>query len=377
MAERSPLNSNVANHSGNAPESASRSAVRVIAYVALAGAVAAVVYSEMRSRQDRAAFKSQEERLLAQRGITSSSERQLSPEYTDAKNRLVADPPSDPAALLDPATIVLAHYVDTEADVQPVDWKGFQEHLARATDKEVVVREYWNSPDDVAGLKTGDIHIVALHSADTPYLVNNAGLVPVAVLGTETGATGNRMNIAVPAQSGIKSLADIRGHKLTCTRPDSITGYRAAIAVLMQEANLRPDTDYTVHFSYGQKESALGLIAGRYQVAALSDDKVQSLLKSGKINENDFRIIYQSEVIPRVTLGYVYNLKPELAQKIAAATTAFTNQSGPTEEFTSKPMRFQSIDYKKDFPFVRKIDSSFDPRIRKRVPVETAAANEP
>jgi phosphonate transport system substrate-binding protein len=144
-----------------------------------------------------------------------------------------------------------------------------------------------------------------------------------------------------------------------------MTGYRAAIIVLAQQAGLRLDGDYAINFSLGQKRSVLGLIGGDYSVAALSDDKVQSMLKKGSIKASDYRVIYQSEVIPRLTIGYVYNLDPALAAKVTSAALNFKNEGGGAEESTGEPMRFFPTDYKKDFEFVRTVDNSFDPRFSK------------
>ena len=284
---------------------------------------------------------------------------------------MLADPPSDPKDLLNPDTLVLAHYVDGDVDKQLVDWDALQAALEQETGKKVVRQQYDNSVDDVAEVKAGKFQLVALHAADAPYIVNNAGFIPIAVLGTEAGANGNRLDIAVPAKSKMQALADIRGHKLTCTEPNSMTGYRAAIIVLAQQAGLRLDEDYVINFSLGQKRSVLGLIAGDYSVAALSDDKLQSMLKKGSIQASDYRVIFQSEVIPRLTIGYVYNLEPTLAAKVTSVALNFKNEGGAAEESTGEPMRFFPIDYKKDFEFVRTVDNSFDPRFFKTVKAES------
>jgi phosphonate transport system substrate-binding protein len=104
---------------------------------------------------------------------------------------------------------------------------------------------------------------------------------------------------------------------------------------------------------------------GEFEVAALSDDKLESLLKSGDIQESDYRVIYQSEVIPRLTIGYVYNLQPELAEKVVQAILEFKNEKGDTEDSAGAPLHFVPADYKKDFDLVRRIDDSFDPRFAK------------
>jgi phosphonate transport system substrate-binding protein len=214
----------------------------------------------------------------------------------------------------------------------------------------------------VAAVQAAKIHLVALHAADVPYLVNQAGFVPWAVLGSAQGASGNHLDLAVLATSPIRSLADVRGRLLTCTRPDSITGYRAAIAVLLGQAGMQPDVDYAIHFSHGQKRSIEGLLDGTHQVAALSDDKLQELLGEGELKEGQLRLIYESQVIPRLTIGCLHQLHPELAAKARAAALAFDNQGAAADAKSAGPMRFVPIDYQADFEFVRQIDDAFDPR---------------
>jgi phosphonate transport system substrate-binding protein len=347
--------------------------LRTVAYCSVAAAVGMVGYNTYSTVQDRALMRESVDQLTELRGLVQPVQKHLAPEYTDKEGRLLADAPSDPKDLLDPDTLVLAHYIDGDVDKQLVDWDALQAVLEQETGRKILRQQYENSAHDVAAVKAGTIQLVALHAADAPYVVNNAGFIPVAVLGTEAGAHGNRLDIAVAADSKIRALGDIRGHKLTCTEPNSMTGYRAAIIVLAQQAGLRLDEDYAINFSLGQKRSVLGLIGGDYSVAALSDDKVQSMLKKGSIKPSDYRVIYQSEVIPRLTIGYVYNLEPTLAAKVASATLNFKNEGGGAEESTGEPMRFFPIEYKTDFEFVRTVDNCFDPRFFKSAKTEPKA----
>jgi hypothetical protein len=83
-------------------------------------------------------------------------------------------------------------------------------------------------------------------------------------------------------------------------------------------------------------------------------------------------------VVPRLTIGHIYNLQPELVDKVTATILDFGNEGSAAEG--GKPMRFMKADYKKDFQFVRSIDDCFDPRFHKLVqadPVPTADENPP
>jgi phosphonate transport system substrate-binding protein len=363
------MNSNVP--AGVSPQVAARpsaSAARWLLYLTLASAIGTIAYAEYQSLRASEMLRRSQALMVENIGVTAPVRKHLAAQFSDKRGRMLADPPSDAAKLVDPETLVVAYGEDSDLEVQPIDWPGFQSDLAAATGKHVETRIYQNTPDEVAEILAGKIHVIALHAADTPYLVNNAGFIPVAIVGSDSGAEGNRLDIAVAPTSQIKSLADFKGHTLTCTTPASITGHRAAVALLLQETGLRPDVDYTITFSLGQKRSVLGLVEGEYEAAALSDDKLRSLLKSQRLKESDYRMIFQSQVIPRFAIGYVYNLQPELAAKVGDAILGFKNENGSVGEDNPKPMHFVAVDYKKDFEFVRKIDESFDPRLGPKPP---------
>jgi phosphonate transport system substrate-binding protein len=343
--------------------------MRVVLYLGLFVTVGIVAYMGVQASQARSQLKTAQDKSVVGLGIEINS-KHLAAEYSDKTGRLLADPPADPSRLIDPDAIEVAYIDDVDADASEVDWREFQAHLAEVTAKKVNIRSYTNSVEDVTAVREGKIQVVALHAADTPYLVNNAGFIPVAVLANEGNATGHRLDLAVPAASAIQTLADIKGHSLTCTMPLSISGYRAAVALLMQDAHLRPNVDYYITFSLSQKRSVLGLAQpkGAFEVVSVADDKLQKQLSKGKIKASDFRMIYQSPVIPRTTIGYVYNLKPDLAEKVRQAIVGFANNGGAEDDATGKPSRFFPVDYKKDFEFIRKIDDSFDPRLGGKPP---------
>jgi phosphonate transport system substrate-binding protein len=352
-----------------------RRIARIVLYGALLGVLAMVVVAAMRASQADNDLKKRQDSLVSDFGITAPAPKHLSSKFTDKDLRLLADPPSDPKLLLNPDTLVVARWQDADVETTSVDWDRFKKFLGDATGKKVELREYQNTPGDLSAIEEGKAQVVALHAADTPYLVNNLGFIPIAVLGSDAGALGNHLDLAVSTKSKVENLADIRGRTLVSSTPFSITGHRAAIAVLLQQAGMRPNVDYYIVYSNSQKRSVLGVASGEYEIAALSDDKVQSLRKKGSIKEGDFRVIYHSEVIPRLTIGYVYNLEPRLAEKVAKAILDFQNDKADPNEATGKPMRFFKIDYRHDFEFVRKIDDSFDPRFGAKIPKAPDAAD--
>ncbi len=88
---------------------------------------------------------------------------------------------------------------------------------------------------------------------------------------------------------------------------------------------------------------------------------------SGRVllEEEDTIVIYQSQKFPTTGFGYVYNLKPELAEKVKESFASFEwdkPDGSPTslkEEFSkSNEGKFLPITYQEHWDVIRKIDAA-------------------
>jgi len=351
--------------------------VRLLLYACLLAAAIYVGNTALQYINTNKSLEETWEKTAASSGLVTPAPKTLLPQFNDAKGRLLADPPTSPDQLLDPDTLVVAHINGTDEN-PGTSWDVFEADLAKATGKKVTDMVYDNSADQMATIAKNQITIVAAHAADAPFLVNNFGFQPVAVLGDNSGANGNHLDIIVPADSTIASLDDLKGHTLECTVPASITGYRAAVALLMENQHLRPNVDYYISWSTGQKRSIMGVIDKKFDAAAVSDDKLMSLVASGDVDKTKYKVIYQSAVIPRTTIGYFYNLKPDLAQKVVTAILNFKPTAAAADEAdsgSSSLLHFIPIDYVSDFSLVRTIDDSFDPRFDAKTKTKSTDSN--
>jgi phosphonate transport system substrate-binding protein len=295
------------------------------------------------------------EELLGFRALNSTIQKSLDPRFVDANGDLVADPPASSGDFLSPETLVLAHYLGDDEGKLRVDWDALRKKLAEATGREVTVQAYIHTPEEVEAVAAGRIHLLAAHSAEIPSNVNSAGLVPFAELGTDQATDGNRLLIAAVPDDSIRTLADLRGKKLVCTSPESITGYRAAIVAIYLETGMVPVRDYKIAFSHKHDWSARGLAVGKFQIVALSNDMVKQMVRQDRLRETEFRVLYRSEPIPRLTIGHTHNLAPDIVDAVAKAVLEFENRGG-------EPYRFQPVDYRRDYEFVRRLDDAFAPR---------------
>ncbi len=244
-------------------------------------------------------MKQGQDRLMAQFGLSVPSRKGLAPGYVDKDGGLLADAPSDAKKLLDPDTLVLASYEGDDDDRERVDWQSFADRLAAATGKQVHLRTYENTADQVAEIKAGKIHIVALHSADTPYVVNNAGFIPVAVLGTEQGASGNHLDIAVRPDSPIKSLADLRGKRLTCTRPTRSPAIAPPSPCWPRKGACVPTSTTWSTSRWARSVRFAGWSKASSRWPRCPTTSCKACWPRERSNPNDYRLIYESQVIPR------------------------------------------------------------------------------
>jgi phosphonate transport system substrate-binding protein len=351
---------------------------RVVLLLCLVAAIAYAGSAYWETRQATSSQRQTDAEAVRTMGIVDTPPKKLAANFTDVSGTLLADPPTDAAKLIDPPALVIGHLEDADSDSLAIDWTEFDKHLAKATGKPVTDMSVENGPSQIDNISSGKINIMALHGVDAPFLVNNCGFHPVAVLGDESGVWGNRLDLIVPANSPISKPSDLKGKTLTCTGPRSIVGYRGAIVLLLQNEGLRPNVDYFVSWSMGQTESIDGVAHGTYPIAAVSDEKLHSLMRSKheekRITESQYKLIYQSDVFPRTAIGYFYNLKPDLANKVRDAVLSF--KPAETED-GDKPMHFMPVDYKKDFALVREIDDRFDPRLEPKTKHAAAPATRP
>ncbi len=130
------------------------------------------------------------------------------------------------------------------------------------------------------------------------------------------------------------------------------------MVLLRDDFDLQPVADLHFRYSGSHDASILGIASHKYEAAAVADDMLSRQLASGGIKQDSYRTIFQSESFPTAGLGYVYNLKPDLAKKIRAAMLSFNWKGTPLEKSlnSGSTTTFVPINYKNDWSLIRRID---------------------
>jgi phosphonate transport system substrate-binding protein len=277
---------------------------------------------------------------------------QLDTLYCDRDGDMVADLPTDSRQWLDPNPIVFAYTPVEDPAIYADIWKPFLDHLARVTGRQVRFFTVDSYAAQVEAMRAGRLHLAGISTGPTPFAVNLAGYVPFAIMGSEDGTFGYTLQVYVRKDSGINTMADLKGRRVAHTTPTSNSGHMAPMAVF-PEFGINPGEDYELIFSGGHDASILGVAAGDYDAAPVASEVVDRVAARGLYNPDDLKIIWESAPFPTTSYGHAHNLHPDLVAKIKEAFFTFDFVGTALGEEFFGVTKFVPINYKDDWTVIR------------------------
>jgi phosphonate transport system substrate-binding protein len=289
-----------------------------------------------------------------------TAEFKLDSRFQDADGDMVADTPTDPSKQVDPATLVFAYTPVEDPAVYAKVWKGFLEHMEKMTGKKVQFFPVQSNAAQIEAMRAGRLHVAGFNTGGNPIAVACAGFKPFAMMAHADDTFGYEMEIITYPGSGIEKIQDLKGKKLAFTSETSNSGYKAPSAILKMEYGLEARKDFEPVFSGKHDNSVLGVANKDYPAAAVANEVMKRMIARGVIKADQVKTIYKSQTFPTTGYGVVYNLKPELQEKIKAAFFSFPwKGSALAEEFgKAGESKFIPITFKKHWEVIRKIDAA-------------------
>lgn len=286
----------------------------------------------------------------------------LDTRFCDEDGDLLADVPTDASQLMNPDTLIFSYTPVEDPGVYANVWADFLEHMEEVTGKSVQFFPVDSNAAQLEAMRAGRLHIAGFNTGSVPFAVNVAGFRPFAMMAYDDGSFGYEMEIIVPADSDIESVEDLQGRKLTFTEETSNSGFKAPSAILQSEFDLTAGEDFEAVFSGGHDISVLGVANGDYEAAAIANEVMERMIERGVINEDDVRTIYTSQTFPTTAYGHVYNLEPELAEKIQEAFFSYDWEGTELlKEFEAGAgTGFIPITYQEHWAVIRQIDEVND-----------------
>jgi phosphonate transport system substrate-binding protein len=275
--------------------------------------------------------------------------------FTDNDGNLTADPPASSKKWRDPDTLSFAYAPLEEAGAYTEIFGDFVRFLSEKTGKKVEQVVMTSNSDGIVQMRDGKLDIGSFSAGATCYAVNLAGYVPCAVKGFEDSFQGYSLAVLVRADSPYTKISEMKGKKVAHANANSNSGHLAPLALLPQEG-IRPGEDYEILFSGSHEKSVFGVLEGDYDFACVAarSSVFDRMAAAGRINEEDFRIIWLSSTFPTSSFGYAYDLHPDLVEKIKEAFTEYQFTPEMIAAF-GNTTRFFPITYMRDYSVVRLI----------------------
>ncbi len=276
--------------------------------------------------------------------------------YCDENKDLVADPPKDTTRFKNPSTLTFSYTPVEDPAIYENIFKPFTEYLAQCTGKRVVYYRAQSNAAEIEAMRLGRLHVAGFSTGPTNYAVNQAGAVPFAVKGNENELLGYRLILLVRKDSPYRKPADLKGKKVAHVQPSSNSGNLAPRA-LFPAQGLIPDQDYKVLYSGKHDNSIAGVASGEYDAAPVASGVFKRMAARGQIKEDDFRIIWSSELFPTTSFAYAHDLEPKLRNTIIKCFYDFRYPKDMQKVFEGAD-RFLPITYQKHWAIVRKVAAS-------------------
>lgn len=284
----------------------------------------------------------------------------MDPRFKDANGDLVADAPTDPKQWIDPETLVFAYTPVEDPAVYAKVWDGFIDHLAKTTGKKVQFFSVQSNAAQLEAMRAGRLHVAGFNTGSNPLAVNCAGFVPFTMMASADNSFGYEMEIITFPGSGIEKIEDIKGKRMAFTSETSNSGFKAPSALLREQFKMESGKDFTPVFSGKHDNSILGVANKDYPAAAIANSVKKRMESRGVVKPEQTKVIYKSGTFPTTGYGHVYNLKPELAEKVKQAFSSFEWEGSALKaEFEkSGEAKFIPITYKQHWQVVREIDNA-------------------
>ncbi len=202
----------------------------------------------------------------------------------------------------------------------------FVEYLAQALGTKVTLRVANDYAAVIEGQRNGSIHLAGYGPASyARAIVTGVKVEPFVTTVNGDGTVGYYSVFYVRADSPYKTIDDLKGKNLGLVDPNSASGNNVPRFAL-NKLKLNPETFFgRVTYTGSHENAVIALQQKTVDVAANwwnaeNDSNLSRMANKGLAKQEDFRIIYKSDLIPNSPFAYLASLPPDLK---AAITKAF------------------------------------------------------
>ncbi|HLR81027.1 MAG TPA: phosphate/phosphite/phosphonate ABC transporter substrate-binding protein [Bacillota bacterium] len=198
--------------------------------------------------------------------------------------------------------------------------QNFADELSEHLDMDVEVFLGTDYNAVVEAMRTENIDI-AFFGPFAYVLANERSGAEVFSVGAENEEDVTYTSVViVPKDSEAESVEDLKGKDFLFVDPASTSGHIFPRVKIMEELDVTNDEVESVFnnvtFSGSHDASILAIANGDADGAAVATDVMDAMLDQGVVKEDDFKIISESDPIPRGPDAYRSNLPDDLKEEI-------------------------------------------------------------
>jgi phosphonate transport system substrate-binding protein len=234
----------------------------------------------------------------------------------------------------------------------------FMEYLSQQLGTKVTLRVANDYAAVIEGQRNGSIHVAGYGPASyARAIVTGVKVEPFATTVNNDGTIGYYSVFYVRADSPYKTIDDLKGKNLGLVDPNSTSGNNVPRFAL-NKLKLNPETFFArVTYTGSHENAVIALQQKQVDVAANwwnaeNDSNLTRMASKGLAKQEDFRIIYKSDLIPNSPFAYLASLPPDLK---AAISKAF--EEAPTKAKAA----FDKLSDGKDRGFTKVDAAAYEP----------------
>lgn len=162
--------------------------------------------------------------------------------------------------------------------------------------------------------------------------------------------------------SGIKSIADLKGKTFTFGDPASTSGHLIP-RYMLTKAGLDPDKDMKVQFSGGHDATALAVKNKKVDAGAMASDIYEKLVKNNIISPDEVVVFAKSDPLPQSPWAYRNDLPQDLKDKVKKALLE-VDQKAPDALKGTNLIKFKEVEDSR-YDIIRDVAKTLNLDLRK------------
>lgn len=207
------------------------------------------------------------------------------------------------------------------SEKQKEDIQQLEEYLTKTLSLPVKISLAKNYQESIDLLVEGKVEIAYL--GPFSYIKakeRNPNLEPlVAHIEKSTARPWYTSIIVVNTAAGINNFQDLKGKRFGFTSPSSTSGFLVPIAHF-QEIQIVPERDFAaVEYAGGHDKNVEALIGGKVDAIAVEKNAYLNFLQAGKLLEDKYKLIWESNPIPNSPIVISSQLPSKLKSQLQIA----------------------------------------------------------